>query len=91
METIGCDVGDGVATITLNRSDRLNAWTPQMGDELVAAFDGTDADSRAIARGTSADVREGVAASLDKRPAAYPDRVGDGLPDASPDWVESTF
>src|SRR3954452_16086334 len=40
------------------------------------------ADSRAMyARGQSADAREGVQSFLDKRPAAFPDRVSDGLPD----------
>ena len=38
------DVADGVATITLNRPDRLNAFTTTMLRELVAAFDATDAD-----------------------------------------------
>jgi enoyl-CoA hydratase/carnithine racemase len=37
------DVADGVATITLNRPDRLNAFTTTMARELVAAFDATDA------------------------------------------------
>jgi enoyl-CoA hydratase/carnithine racemase len=35
---------DGVRTITLNRPDRLNAWTARMGKELIAAFDQADAD-----------------------------------------------
>ena len=40
------------------------------------------ADSRAMfARGQSADAREGVQSFLDKRPASFPDRVSDGLPD----------
>jgi enoyl-CoA hydratase/carnithine racemase len=38
------DVVDGVATITLNRPDRLNAFTTTMARELVAAFDATDTD-----------------------------------------------
>ena len=35
---------DGVATITLHRPDKLNAFTPQMIPELVDAFDRVDAD-----------------------------------------------
>ncbi len=42
--TIRCEVDDGVATITLNRPERLNAFTATMCDELLAAFDQTDAD-----------------------------------------------
>jgi enoyl-CoA hydratase/carnithine racemase len=38
------EVAAGVATITLDRPDRLNAFTPVMGRELVAAFDRSDAD-----------------------------------------------
>ena len=38
------DVADGVLTITLDRPDRLNAWTPTMQRELIAAFDRSDAD-----------------------------------------------
>jgi enoyl-CoA hydratase/carnithine racemase len=37
-------VVEGVATVTLDRPDRLNAFTPMMGRELVAAFDRSDAD-----------------------------------------------
>ena len=43
-EQIVTDVADGVLTITLNRPDRLNAWTATMGEELIAAFDEADAD-----------------------------------------------
>ena len=38
------DVADGVATITLNRPDRLNAFTPTMMQELIDAFDRVDED-----------------------------------------------
>jgi enoyl-CoA hydratase/carnithine racemase len=38
------EVADGVATVTLHRPDRLNAFTPAMARELIAAFDAADAD-----------------------------------------------
>jgi enoyl-CoA hydratase/carnithine racemase len=38
------DSCDGIATITLNRPDRLNAFTKTMSLELVDAFDTTDTD-----------------------------------------------
>jgi enoyl-CoA hydratase/carnithine racemase len=44
FETLLYAVDDGVATITLNRPDRLNAFTTQMMLDLIAAFDATDAD-----------------------------------------------
>lgn len=37
-------VEDGIATITLNRPEKMNAFTPQMRDEMIQAFDRTDAD-----------------------------------------------
>ncbi|HEY1591752.1 MAG TPA: crotonase/enoyl-CoA hydratase family protein [Solirubrobacteraceae bacterium] len=46
FEQIIVDVSDGIMTITLNRPDRLNAWTAQMARELIAAFDQADADDR---------------------------------------------
>jgi enoyl-CoA hydratase/carnithine racemase len=50
------------------------------------------ADSRAMyARGRSADVVEGVESFLEKRPAAFTDRVSDGLPDVFPGWEQPQF
>jgi enoyl-CoA hydratase/carnithine racemase len=44
FEQIRTELDDHVLTVTLNRPDRLNAWTPTMGRELLAAFDRADAD-----------------------------------------------
>src|SRR6195256_1870367 len=44
FEDIRYEVADGVLQITLNRPDRLNAFTPTMGRELIEAFDRADAD-----------------------------------------------
>lgn len=49
-------------------------------------------DSRGIMeRGRSNDSKEGVTSFLEKRPAVYPDKVSDGIPDIFPDWVEPEF
>lgn len=37
-EEIGVDISDHVATLTLNRPQRLNAYTPDMGQELMTAM-----------------------------------------------------
>ena len=44
FETILFDKSEGIATITLNRPARLNAWTPIMGAELLDAFRDADRD-----------------------------------------------
>ena len=44
FETILYEVQDEVLTITLNRPERLNAWTRQMLQDLLTAFDSADAD-----------------------------------------------
>lgn len=44
FQEIETETSDGVMTITLNRPERLNAWTPTMGAELMAAFDLADAE-----------------------------------------------
>lgn len=43
-EQIKCEVEDQILTITLNRPDRLNAYTYAMQSELISAFDRADED-----------------------------------------------
>lgn len=50
LPTVLLERADGVATITLNRPEALNAWTPEMGRELLAVLRevGGDAAVRAV-------------------------------------------
>src|SRR6266446_7959784 len=43
-ETIIYEVAENIATITLNRPEKLNAFTTTMMTEMIDAFDKTDAD-----------------------------------------------
>lgn len=70
------EVADGVAVLTLNRPDRLNAWTPTMGRELIAAFDAADADD---------DVRAIIVTGAGRGFCAGADLEGGG---ATFDWRE---
>ena len=55
-------------------------------------MDAHRADSRGIQmRGGSGDAKEGVMSFLEKRPAAYPDRVSTDLPNIWPHWDEPEF
>lgn len=44
MEHISMSIEDGIAVITLDRPDKLNAFTTTMENELIEAFDATDAN-----------------------------------------------
>ena len=44
LETVGLLLVDGVATVTLNRPQALNAWNKQFALDLLEAFDGVAAD-----------------------------------------------
>lgn len=49
FETLVYSVDDRIATITLNRPDRLNAFTTAMMADMIAALDETDADDAVAA------------------------------------------
>jgi enoyl-CoA hydratase/carnithine racemase len=82
------EIADNAAPVSVALSRRL-LWT------LLGAahpMDAHRADSRAMFhRGQSADAREGVTAFLEKRPAQFADRVGDGLPEIFPDRSTPVF
>ena len=48
-EQILYEVNDPIATVTLNRPDRLNAWTDRMGAEVKHAMAQAEADPKVVA------------------------------------------
>jgi enoyl-CoA hydratase/carnithine racemase len=78
------EIADNTAAVSVALARRL-LWT---GLGLSHPMEAHRADSRAMfARGQSADAVEGVTSFLEKRPAQFPDRVSEGLPDVFP-WLE---
>lgn len=76
-QTIQYGVADGVATITLNRPDALNAWVRELGEEMGAALDAArdDPEVRVVvftgagrAFSSGADLKEGAELGEDGRP-----------------------
>jgi enoyl-CoA hydratase/carnithine racemase len=80
------EIADNAAPVSVALARRL-MWRGLGATHPMAAH---QADSRAMfARGQSADAVEGVTSFLEKRPATYPDKVSDGLPDLGleePQW-----
>jgi enoyl-CoA hydratase/carnithine racemase len=75
------EIADNTAPVSVALARRM-MWTMLGASHPMEAH---RADSRAMfARGQSADAAEGITSFLEKRPASYPDRVSDGLPDI---WV----
>lgn len=77
LETVELKQAEGVAWIVMNRPDALNAWTDQLGRELIEALDQVAADPevRAIvltgagrAFSSGADLKEGNQLNDDGRP-----------------------
>lgn len=85
---IAKEISDNTAPVSVATS-RLMLWRMMGASHPMEAH---RVDSRGIMeRGRSNDSKEGVVSFLEKRPAAYPDKVSDGLPDIFPDWVEPEF
>ncbi|CUS45594.1 MAG: crotonase/enoyl-CoA hydratase family protein [Pseudomonadota bacterium] len=97
FETIRLETGeDGIATITLDRPEKLNAFNRAMLYDLLAAFDATDADDavravivtgsgRAFCAG--ADLSEGGATfDYEKRGGRWADGASPVNEDGSIDW-----
>jgi enoyl-CoA hydratase/carnithine racemase len=82
------EIADNAAPVSVALARRL-MWTMLGAEHPMVAH---RADSRAMfARGQSADAREGIASFLEKRPAEFPDKVSDGLPDIFPGYSEPEF
>ncbi len=78
---IATEIADNTAPVSVALARRM-MWTMLGAEHPMLAH---RADSRGMfARGQSADAREGVTAFLEKRPAEFPDRVSDGLPEVFP-------
>jgi len=85
---IASEIAENAAPVSVALTRQL-LWRGLSLDHPMLAH---RADSRAIlARGRSADSREGVESFLEKRPAAYSNSVADEFPDVFPDWVDPEF
>ena len=100
---ITCEIEDSIMIVTLNRPDKLNAYTGAMGSEIEAAFRAADADDnvRAIivtgsgrAFCAGADV-SGGAASFDTSgkhgAGVFGNRLAGGAPRSGSGFVDAMF
>ncbi len=82
------EIAENTAPVSVALARQL-MWRMLGADHPMVAH---RADSRGMfARGQSADAVEGITSFLEKRPAVYPDRVSDGLPEIMPWWSEPEF
>ena len=85
---IAREIADNTAPVSVAMSRRM-LWQMLGASHPMEAH---RADSRGIMeRGRSAYSKEGVVSFLEKRPAVYPDKVSDGLPNIFPQWQEPEF
>ena len=82
------EIADNTSAVSVAMT-RAMLWRVPWDDHPMAAH---KIDSRAIYRlSRSADMAEGVASFLAKRPPAFPDRVSCNMPDFYPWWSESNY
>lgn len=95
--TILYDVEDGILTLTLNRPEKLNAFTGEMMFEMIDAFDRADADDdvrviivtgadRAFCAG--ADLSAGADTFDYEAREDRPDKKGTAMRDGEIDWSD---
>ncbi|MFL5823445.1 MAG: crotonase/enoyl-CoA hydratase family protein [Solirubrobacteraceae bacterium] len=85
---LGREIADNAAPVSVALARRM-MWSMLGASHPIEAH---RADSQAMfLRGQSADAAEGVASFLEKRPARFPDKVSDGVPDVLPDWAKPEF
>ncbi len=86
------EVSDGIATITLNRPDKLNAWTGAMGSDLRTAMEAANADAevrviiltgagRGFCAGADMTMLQGIGAAGGTEAKAIEPFDADGRPD----------
>ena len=82
------EIADNTSAVSVAMT-RAMLWRVPWADHPMAAH---KVDSRAIYRlSRSADMAEGVASFLAKRPPAFPDKVSSDMPDFYPWWDEATY
>ena len=86
FETITTEMRDGVLLITLNRPERLNAWTYKMGAELAAAVSAGNDDAEVLAMVVTGAGR-GFCAGADIGDVFAEQDRGEGEGSSPRDWV----
>ena len=82
------EIADNAAPVSVALA-RMMMWRMLGAEHPMLAH---RAESRGMYyRGSSADAAEGITSFLEKRPAQFPDRVSDGLPDVMPGWTSPEF
>jgi 2-(1,2-epoxy-1,2-dihydrophenyl)acetyl-CoA isomerase len=80
LETVDVRVGDGVASIELNRPDALNAWNTQFGLDLLAAMRGV-AEDDAVRAVIITGAGRGFSSGADLKDVSGGKTTPDGRPD----------